>query len=363
MTATTGKMGNFLAGLRNGLVPMMSKEMRSRTRGWRSPVLLTVYLGLLSTGAVGFIWLNMERSSNINPQVGLSFYGILVFGLVLLLSFISPAIAAGAISGERERRTYDLLLVTGASLTGIVLGKWLASVAYLLFLVLAALPLLSVVFLFGGVPPATLLMAVLLCLLTGLGYGAMGLCLSAVLKRSQAATIVSLVLVFILVFGTPVVAGIVAIGNNYAEYYPTGYYGAEAQKTGGVPWYVFASPLSALTDAMPGAGEASMSGRGVPLITSLMNELMMQFQPRAMMEYAIRSGYAGSTHAVSSGQAGGGGDGKKLKPIAAWPYWARFALNQGILVIVSLVVTVLAITPRKPWHAWRARKRAVGVSN
>ncbi|MCG8402574.1 MAG: ABC transporter permease, partial [Firmicutes bacterium] len=230
MTTNTGKMkSGFLSGLRNGLAPMLGKELRSRTRGWRSPVLLTAYLGLLSAGAVGFIWLNMALGNNISPQTGLSFYGILVFGLVLLLSFIAPVVAAGAISGERERRTYDLLLVTGASLSGIVLGKWLASVAYLLFLVLAALPLLALVFLFGGVPPAIMLMAVLICLLTGLGYGALGLCLSAVLKRSQAATIVSLVLVFLLIFGSPVVAGIVASNNNQDGRYHGNYYEAEAQ--------------------------------------------------------------------------------------------------------------------------------------
>lgn len=366
MNAETGKTrSGFLAGLRNGLAPMLGKEMRSRTRGWRSPLLLTVYLGLLSAGTVGFVWLSMDRGSNIYPQVGLSFYGILVFGLVLLLSFIAPAVAAGAVSGERERRTYDLLLVTGASLTGIVLGKWLASVAYLLFLVLAALPLLALVFLFGGVPPGTMLMAVLVCLLTGLGYGALGLCLSAVLKRSQAATIVSLVLVFMLIFGTLVVAGVAASGNNYAGHYPPDYYGPEVPQTG-VPWYVFMSPLSALTDVMPGTGEIGMV-RGVPLISSVMNELMRQFQSREYRVYAMKMGYA-STRVTAmvgqpgaAGQPGAPGEAPKAALLAAWPYWARFALNQGVLVLVSLVVAVVAITPRKPWHAWRARKRAAGA--
>lgn len=352
----------FWGGMRNGLSPMLNKEMRSRTRGWRSPVLLTVYLGLMSAGTVGFVWLNTAQGG-IYPQVGLSLYGLLVFGLVLLLSFIAPATAAGAISGERERRTYDLLLSTGASLTGIVLGKWLASVAYLLFLVLAALPVLALVFLFGGVPPSVMLMAVLLCLLTGLGYGALGLCLSAVLKRSQAATIVSLVLVFLLIFGTPIAAGIAAsnINNNV---YVSEYYSPETRPIG-VPWYLFLSPLSALADAMPGAGEVGM-GRGVPLISSIMNELMMQFQPQVNYEYAMKMSAASSIARVGSGQAvtvSGGGTGADIKTrglLASWPYWTRFALHQGILAIVSLLVAVTAITPRKPWHVWRYRRKTAG---
>lgn len=353
-------MKNFWAGLSNGLVPMLSKEMRSRTRGWRSPLLLTVYLGLMSGGTVAFLWLNLDKNSYIYPTVGLSFYGLLIFGLVLLLSFIAPAVAASAISGERERRTYDLLLVTRASLTGIVLGKWLASVAYLLFLVIAALPAMAVVFLFGGIPPADMLMGVLVCMLTGLGYGALGLCLSAVIKKSQAATIVSLVLVFLLIFGSLVVAGITAGGNRYAEpQYP----GDPNFELPGIPWYVFMSPLSALTDAMPGAGDIS-TGRGIPLISTVMNELMMQFQPRQMREYAMKMGYSYSSTSISVSGSGSAAGEEKNKPkgLAAWPYWARFALNQVVLTLLSLVIAIAAITPRKPWHAWRARRKTAAVT-
>lgn len=354
MSDLTSGLKNYWSGLRNGLAPMLGKEMRSRTRGWRSPVLLSIYLFLLSAGTVAFLWLNFEQGGSIFPQVGISLYGILIFGLVLLLAFIAPAVSASAISGERERRTYDLLLVTKASLTGIVLGKWLASLTYLLFLVVAALPVMAVVYLFGGVPPATLLMAVLLCMLTGLGYGALGLCLSAVLRRSQAATIVSLVLVFILIFGMPIIAGIAASGNNYYE----GPYGPEQDPNAfrGVPWYVFMSPLSAMTDAMPDTGDM-YTGRGIPLISSIMNELMRQFQPRVMQEYTMKMGYTSGyiPPGVISGEPEA-----KIKGLAAWPFWARFALNQAVLTVVLLTIAVVAITPRKPWHAWRARKQSTG---
>jgi len=362
MSAVTGKIAtgfrDFWGGLRNGLAPMLSKEMRSRTRGWRSPVLLTVYLGLLSGGTVAFLWLNLNQNTYISPQVGLSFYGILVFGLVMLLSFIAPAVAASAISGERERRTYDLLLVTKASLTGIVLGKWLASVAYLLFLVLSALPLLAVVYLFGGIPLSSLFMAVLVCMLTGLGYGALGLCLSALLKRSQAATIVSLVLVFVLLFGTLVVAGVTANSNvSYDPYAgPRGYPGEPGSQWTGVPWYVFMSPLSALADALPGTGNFN-TGRGIPLISSVMNELMRQFQPRDMREY-MKMAVSSSGITVSVGQSAQV-DSKMPAGVGTWPFWARFALNQAVLTLAALAVAVLAITPRKPWNFRRALKARV----
>lgn len=339
-------------GLVNGLAPMLGKEMRSRTRGLRSPLLLTFYLGLLSAGTVVFLWIYLDQSSLIHPRVGLSYYGLLVVGLVLLLAFIAPAVAAGAISGERERRTYDLLLATRASLIGIVLGKWLASVAYLLFLVLAALPLLAVVYLFGGVPPSALAMAVLICLLTGLGYGALGICLSALIRRSQAATIVSLVLVFFLVFGTLVAAGIMA-GRDRPNAGP--YPGGPEYRPAGIPWYVFASPLAATAEVLPGAASIAPGG-GAPLINLMMNELMRQFQPQMTREYAMKMAYAGrygygQPPAENVEKPGG---------IASWPVWARFALNQVLLAAISLTVAVLAITPLKPWQARRKQRPEAG---
>lgn len=336
----------ILAGLRNGLAPMLGKEMRFRTRGWRSPLILTAYLGLVSAGTVAFIWLGLDCSGLITPQTGLALYGLMVLGLVLLLAFIAPAVTASTISGEKERKTYDLMLVTKASLTGIVLGKWLAALVYLLFLVIAALPVLAVVYFFGGVPVKELAMTVLVCMLTGLGYGAMGIALSAVLRRSQVAIIVSLVLVFVLVFGSLVVAGIVAETASRADY-PID----RAEQLPGVPWYVFLSPITALADATPGGGDVRL-GRGVPLVSSLINELMRSFQPAHMQEYAIKYGYTAG--GLAQGEAGGA---------SGWPFWARFAVTQGVLAFLSLTVAVVAIAPRKPWHAWRARRLARKKSN
>ncbi|MDQ0286722.1 ABC-type transport system involved in multi-copper enzyme maturation permease subunit [Desulfofundulus luciae] len=336
---------NQWEGLRNGLVPMLGKEMRGRTRGLRSPLLLSFFLGLMSAGTLAFLWLMTDRTSQIMPQVGLNLYSLLVLGMILLLAFIAPAIAAGAISGERERRTYDLLLVTRASLTGIVLGKWLASVAYLLFLVLAALPVLAVVFLFGGVPLTNMGMALVVALTTGLGYGALGLALSAILRRSQAATIVSLVLVFMLVFGSLVVAGVVSAGRQPAGDMPVPA-GEPWQSVPGPPWYVYLSPLAALSPALPGMENEglSMSGR-IPLVGTLLNEIMRQFQTGPVFgTSAYGPGYPG----VYPGA-----------PVrAGLPSWARFALCQGILAVISLVVSVLVIAPRKPWSVWLASRRA-----
>jgi len=347
----TGGVKNALEGLRCGLAPMLGKEMRGRTRGWRAPVLLSVYLGVLTACVLLFLWFNLERMPFINPQVGLSLYTLFIFILIMLISFIAPAVAAGAISGERERRTYDLLLVTRASITGIVLGKWLASVAYLIFLAVSALPVFAVVFFFGGVPPATFGLAFVVCLAAGLGYGALGLALSALTRRSQAATIISLVLVFVFIFGIPVISGIVLAGSQAGQVQmPQETPGAAFA---GSPWYLFFSPLTAFTSVLPGSGDYNPRG-DIPIISELMNMLLRGNGTGGIDKRAFAHGYSYPAYA--------GGE-PEIKPpgMAAWAPWARFTLYQGFLILFSLTTAVLAITPRNPraaWRVWKARRQA-----
>src|SRR5438093_9090140 len=60
----------------------------------------------------------------------------LVIFQVVLLAFITPALTAGAISGERERQTLDLLFVTPIAPFSIIWGKLLASMSFVALLLI-----------------------------------------------------------------------------------------------------------------------------------------------------------------------------------------------------------------------------------
>jgi len=341
---------SFGRGLVNGVSPMVGEEMRGRTRGWRPAFLLTVYLGVLAAGITGYLWLTLDHAGFVYPQVGLNLYSFFVLGLVTLLAFIAPATSASAISGEKERRTYDLLLVTNASPTGIVLGKWLASTIYFVYLAVAALPVMALVFLYGGVPLANLGLALLVALLTALGYGALGLALSAVLRRTQAATISAVVAVFFLLFVTLVMA---AIAASTAQARVGAVSPLEPYRSLGAPWYVYLSPLTALGGVLPAGGLGEVGG--VPLLGSLLNELLRQIQGGPYgVEYAYKMGYVGYPGGYPAVPGA-----PQIAGLAAWPPWARFALSQAALTVLCLAVAVLAIAPVKPWTAWRVRRRAL----
>ena len=69
----------------------------------------------------------------------------------LMLILIMPAMTAGSISGERERQTLDLMLTTCMTPADIVLGKLEAALGTMFLMVVSSLPILAMVFVYGGV--------------------------------------------------------------------------------------------------------------------------------------------------------------------------------------------------------------------
>lgn len=116
------------------------------------------------------------------------FIFLAVVQLALIL-FITPGLTAGVISSERERQTLNILLTTSQSSTNIIFGKLISSISYLLLLVVASLPLYSIVFLFGGISPAQLLMVLGFNVFTVIVYGSIGVLFSTLVRKTIAAMV------------------------------------------------------------------------------------------------------------------------------------------------------------------------------
>jgi hypothetical protein len=131
----------------------------------------------------------------------LLFSGILVLETLLVL-VLAPAFTAGAISSEREHQTLDLLVTTPLSTLGVVVGKLVSALAWVLMLIVASVPLMSLVFVFGSVGPEDVIRAYALLFALAFGMGSVGLFLSALLRRTQAATVLASIVVLVLALGT-----------------------------------------------------------------------------------------------------------------------------------------------------------------
>jgi ABC-2 type transport system permease protein len=180
---------------------VIGKELRTRMRGWRSSAVLTLYMAVLGVIAIAFLIQQAGPTSNQSSQVGVQLFEVLALFQLFLILFVTPASTAGAISGERQRQTWDLLLVTRLSALGIVWGKLTAGLAFDLLLILASLPLFSLVFLFGGVAPDDVLNTYIVFLCTVLLLGVASLLISALTRRLAVSMIASNILALFLGVG------------------------------------------------------------------------------------------------------------------------------------------------------------------
>ena len=187
---------------------VLTREMRTRMRGRRAAIVITVYLLLLSGLGGMMLYFQQEQLQrsgydiHVASDVGLQIFVTLSLFQLFLVIFIVPGLTGAAIAGERDRQTLDLLLSTQVSSLSIVLGKILSSLSYVFLLMLAALPVFSMAFLFGGVSPDQVGLVFLISLVSALTLGTIGVFLSVLIRRGQMATVLAYSVTFLLLVGT-----------------------------------------------------------------------------------------------------------------------------------------------------------------
>lgn len=168
--------------------PLFVKEVRTLFRGKGFPIVLNSYLGLVAVILAGASIMSLSRSYTTyawemgrSIVLGLGIYQLIALGL------IAPALTAATMSLERDRDTFDVLMVMPLGLARIVFYKTLAALMFLIMLVMVSLPLLAGGFVLGGVAPGELAVVALLTLLAMLVNGALGLMFSSLFKRTIIA--------------------------------------------------------------------------------------------------------------------------------------------------------------------------------
>jgi len=212
-----------LRAFATGISAVSVKELRGRMRGRRAFVIVTIYLLLLSAFAFG-IYAYLRQQATIEAEsmfrdgvvngtaelalsadIGHAIFSGLLLVLTLMVLVLAPAFTTGAISLEREKQTIDLLVTTPLSTLGMVIGKLVSALSYVFLLILASVPLMAIVFVFGGVGPEDLLRAYAVLFATAFGMGAMGLFISALTRRTQTATVITLIVVLAITLGSAAV--------------------------------------------------------------------------------------------------------------------------------------------------------------
>lgn len=194
------------------------RELRGRMRGVRAFAIITVFLAMMGAFTVLLYVIQLTNVMGsaviVTGEMGrLLFAGIVGIELVLII-FIVPSLTAGAVTGERERNTYDLLQTTLLSAPAFLMGKMQSAIGYILLLLLSAIPLQSVAFIFGGVAELELMVAFIVLTTTGLLLGALGLYFSSQTDRTLSATVRVYTVALGFIVGVPIISA-VFFGNAF----------------------------------------------------------------------------------------------------------------------------------------------------
>lgn len=198
--------------------PVTIKELRGRMRGARAFAIISVFVLLMGSFTVLLYLITLSELSGLSVvetgQVGRTlFRGVVAVELALIV-LVVPALTAGAVSGERERQTYDLLTTTMLPVPTFLLGKMVSALGYMALLVLAAIPLQAISFLFGGISQVEVMLSVVGLMATALLLGALGLFFSTTTERTLVATIRVYIFTLALVIGLPIVSNAL-LGGAY----------------------------------------------------------------------------------------------------------------------------------------------------
>ncbi|MFQ3664029.1 MAG: ABC transporter permease subunit [Chloroflexaceae bacterium] len=189
--------------------PVLTRELRGRIRGWRAVAMLVIYLAitaivtLLVYAASASAFERSIGDLDAGRGIGKSIFLTVMVATLVQVCVISPSLTAGAISGEKERQTYDLLLISLLSPWEIVLGKLAAALAFALLLIIAALPIAGLAFLFGGVSGTEVLIGIIGIITTAVCYATVGLFASALMRSTLSATVLAQAMVIGLLLGVP----------------------------------------------------------------------------------------------------------------------------------------------------------------
>lgn len=253
--------------------PIIEKDLKTKLRGWRSTILISSYVLLLILILLLFFAGNnmigpQYNINSFNPRIAVNGFNLLITFQFALLFLAVPALTATAISNERERQTLDLMLVTQIPSRKIILGKITVSLAHTMLMVVASLPVIGVVFFFGGIGFPDILKLLLFYIVTGFFVASCGVFFSTVFKKNITSIITTYIFLGLITFGPFIGLVVYALLSERVTH--TGFapvYGTYAAT-------LFPSPVFGfLSLYFSGSSSGAYYGGGVGVVSSMAQEI------------------------------------------------------------------------------------------
>lgn len=253
------------------LNPVYKIELKQSARTKKMVVLLLVYNLLLAGLGLLVFYLTFDRGGRVQEDVGyssiLTLYSVMAAMEFVMILLIVPALTAGAIAGEREKQTLDILLSTKVTPFHIVTGKLAASISMTILLAVSSMPVLAIVFSIGGITLVDLFTFLILLVVTAFYIGSFGIFFSVRCRKTTVATVGSYLAMIFMTFVYPVLLFLFdffdALGGGRYQFARQLMSSITGKRTVLLLWNPLTSFISMLRD---------QAGRGITVMSSIGSE-------------------------------------------------------------------------------------------
>lgn len=184
--------------------PIWVKELKTRARVVKIPILLMFYNAVVALIAVFMLFTSVDifNGGLYTDYAGMTTMfaglGVLQCGVGFLVTLV---LTSNSISGEKEQGTLDLMLVTSASPGTVIGGKLMSAISTSTLFAVSSFPVLAVGTIYGGVNVDDMIYLGIVFFLLSVYAGSAGILCSTLMERSNLSMLTSLVLEVGLIVG------------------------------------------------------------------------------------------------------------------------------------------------------------------
>jgi len=203
--------------------PVLIREMKTTFRTWKTICAIAVYVFIFTLVTGLALWAIVSNSYNgFNPASAVELYWLMCGYQLVIIYIIVPAFTSGSISGERERQTLDLMLVTKMSTFEIIIGKLMSSLLVTIIMIISSIPVYATIFCYGGINFGGFAVNIIFSIINAIFVGSVSIFYSTLFKKSIIANIVTYLTLFVITVGSLIILWIVylILGSNYKLFFP-----------------------------------------------------------------------------------------------------------------------------------------------
>lgn len=185
--------------------PVYLKDLKSNVNNIKFVSLLFLYNMCLGLTVILVLYAGMHKRSGqmvFNYNNCNNIFTLISCAEFMMIFLIVPILTSGAIAGEREKQTLDLLLTSKLNTFNIICGKMAYSITSVIFILISSFPVVAMVSNTGAIDIKKEWQIFLLLIVTAIYVASISIFFSTIMKKTISATIWTYGSLLIITIGT-----------------------------------------------------------------------------------------------------------------------------------------------------------------